>query len=674
MTGLPVDLILNREFNLLLFTDNLGVEVANIISKRDPTKSKARKAKLINPVSSSVSRLQRSRPFFVSKNSGSGKLADLIISHKELNSQQSRELEREKQEMQQIERQQNREVQGDIFIPKMLKHYLDEFRNDEEKISDSTKKEQDKQKSNRDIMLKFVGKADIVGNFKRHTKRSQLKNKLLSDPQVNTFHLKGTVIEKSVTNQGSYFALKVFKIENISENYSIGELQSNIPQHSSITPIMSQITNGSRITNLKRTKTRLSTEIEERAERLLDEEELKKLHIFSYQFFKQQSNPFTKTDDNIPNEYLRNSVVINYVLRVLFATILAIVLFQGVYLKEIYIRSHNKRFAESFQVVLEYNLQSLRGLNNYFKSRILNTTEEQQHQIELLEENLVVQKNLYRIEPLRSELFYYADSMEVRKINLSLTNSSKTHISQYTLQLVTAYIQMTERLDMYVKKGVLLDFYIAENYFSTLSRISLDRLEKLAEVAKTSNRYYLGTHSIIFALEIILYLIGYFYIFRLYKLLNPCLQALIAGFNFIEDEVLKHIVRYLKIQIELFSTFQAIEEAISSESTFKTLNNEELQGLNSNLHLLDFNDMGKKRRRRVKEDNGKGTRTFRLSPIFIILILSGLVLCLFVYISDYIYMAIIMELIDISIEIKNQQINSRLASLTIVVTNSPLLL
>lgn len=114
------------------------------------------------------------------------------------------------------------------------------------------------------------------------------------------------------------------------------------------------------------------------------------------------------------------------------------------------------------------------------------------------------------------------------------------------VELSTLYLN---KIDFFQQTGETenLDFFILENFFQYINNYMLEKGEALYEIKLDNNRRAFNFNFAFFIICCVLYFAAFILSFRLSGIITPCLNAIIVGFNFINEETLRKIYLHLDV-------------------------------------------------------------------------------------------------------------------------------
>jgi hypothetical protein len=98
-----------------------------------------------------------------------------------------------------------------------------------------------------------------------------------------------------------------------------------------------------------------------------------------------------------------------------------------------------------------------------------------------------------------------------------------------------------------------IDFFIKRNFFNNINVFTLERGAALYDIKLSENQrnYSIGLTSYLICCFI--FVVSFISIFRLSRIITPCLTALIVGFNFISEETLTKLRFHLSVKLSFLN-------------------------------------------------------------------------------------------------------------------------
>ena len=122
-----------------------------------------------------------------------------------------------------------------------------------------------------------------------------------------------------------------------------------------------------------------------------------------------------------------------------------------------------------------------------------------------------------------------------------------------TLQELTSLFLL--KIDAF-SRGINLndiDFFVQRNFFKNINNFTLGRGAALYEIKSGDNlrNYRIALAS--YLVCCLIFVVSFISIFRLSRIITPCLTALIVGFNFISEETLRKLQFHLNVQLSFLN-------------------------------------------------------------------------------------------------------------------------
>lgn len=215
---------------------------------------------------------------------------------------------------------------------------------------------------------------------------------------------------------------------------------------------------------------------------------------------------------------------------------------------------------------------------------------------------------------------------------------------------------------------------MTNNFFNRLNANSDLRMENIKYYLKAGNEAVLGISLASFFIKFVLYSVAVLFICRISRLIKPCFESLIAGFNFIDSIVLSKLINYFEIQIAFFFHLDMLgcENAEKTytpikieKSNFKRVKTEIIRKLNQNKNKV--------RKKRVRNDGGLRLIHFKLPRIFIGCICLAMILNFAVFVSDFLFRMYMTENIQARWIMRTKAMGLKLSATSLLVrgcTNS----
>lgn len=308
--------------------------------------------------------------------------------------------------------------------------------------------------------------------------------------------------------------------------------------------------------------------------RLRDEESLKKLQNraktdqlalgnYVQLLFKQVENIFKKDDINIPNENLKNGIIIKNILKIFFYILITIIV------SSVLIFKIQMNYFESIEdldksmQVLTYHNASLNSLERYYEIQLVekNYFNLETEQLEkdrtkyknALEESIKTMKQQNQEDIFRNSILF-SDTSTDNFYSIYYANHTETDKSEYSVTMNSLLSMYFEKINTFSQhNSKKFDFFIQENYFRYLNLFMLEKGEDIYNNKVENNNMHYEINKWTYIISIVIFLTSYFFIFRLSRIIKPCLSALIVGFNFINEETLEKIIAYFKIQLRFLN-------------------------------------------------------------------------------------------------------------------------
>jgi hypothetical protein len=111
------------------------------------------------------------------------------------------------------------------------------------------------------------------------------------------------------------------------------------------------------------------------------------------------------------------------------------------------------------------------------------------------------------------------------------------------------------KIDLFQTTGETdnLDYFLLENFFKNVNNYILERGEVLYDIKMEQNKTIYEYNFAFFCICCVLYFASFIGIFRLSGIITPCLNAIIEGFNFINEETLRKINLHINVQVSFLN-------------------------------------------------------------------------------------------------------------------------
>lgn len=280
--------------------------------------------------------------------------------------------------------------------------------------------------------------------------------------------------------------------------------------------------------------------------------------------FKQVESLFRKDENNIPNENLKNGIIIKNILKIFFYILIGITLISILIIKIYFSHFGSLEGLEQSMQVLTYHNASLNSLERYYEIQLSEKNYFGLEEKALKQENdkynnaldlsieLMMKQNQEDI--FRNSILFSTKST-VKFYNIFYANYTEgKEKSEYSLTMNSLLSIYLAKISTFSKdKKKTFDFFIQENYFKYLNLFLLEKGEEIYQSKIEDNQMIYDINQWTYVVSIVIFLASYFFIFRLSRIIKPCLTALIVGFNFINEETLDKIIAYFKMQIRFLN-------------------------------------------------------------------------------------------------------------------------
>jgi hypothetical protein len=157
-------------------------------------------------------------------------------------------------------------------------------------------------------------------------------------------------------------------------------------------------------------------------------------------------------------------------------------------------------------------------------------------------------KDIIFEDNFRNALLFTEESRTLKNVkydNSSTTLSKKSYILNL-VQLTTLYLN---KINLFKTEGETdnLDYFLIENFFKNVNNYILDRGEVLYDLKSEQNKTAYDYNFAFFIICCVLYFASFVGIFKLSGIITPCLNAIIVGFNFINEETMRKINLHLNV-------------------------------------------------------------------------------------------------------------------------------
>lgn len=279
--------------------------------------------------------------------------------------------------------------------------------------------------------------------------------------------------------------------------------------------------------------------------------------------FKKVENVFTKEDINKPSDNLRNALLINKFLKSMFYLIL-LVLVLSLCLFKYYI-NHNEQLQSltNNDLLLSYHNATLDTLQRYFQSDLYSrnyfgvyqTPKDIEMQKSYLNNSIATMKSIIFENQFRKMLLFSDKSQDVIKIRYDNLTNTYSKDKLYNLSLEELTTQYLNKIDSFRAQDgkINLDYFILQNFFQHSNVFMLERIDVLYDYQDNANLLSFNYNLAFFVFCCVLYVCSLIGILRLSRIITPCLNALIAGFNFINLETLEKINLHIGVQISFLN-------------------------------------------------------------------------------------------------------------------------
>jgi hypothetical protein len=271
---------------------------------------------------------------------------------------------------------------------------------------------------------------------------------------------------------------------------------------------------------------------------------------------------FKKDEQNIPNENLKKGIIIKNTLKLFFYAIIGTsIISLGMLDYIMYFRKAEAGLDQTVQV-LTYHNASIDSLQRYYLTQMFRSNyfdqEEQQREEDFLKQETILNKSISTLlsstqfDILRNTLIFDSESTD-QLYEIDLTKDDGI-LKQYQLTMTSLFSIYIEKIKMYsMNEANTFKFFIQENWFKHINKFIVDKGNALYTEKQEYIEWFFKLKTYIFGALCIIYLISFTFILRLSIIIKPCLNGLIAGFNFINDEPLAKIMIYFRIQISFLN-------------------------------------------------------------------------------------------------------------------------
>lgn len=301
---------------------------------------------------------------------------------------------------------------------------------------------------------------------------------------------------------------------------------------------------------------------EEDKEYLKQKKEQKILTNYVQVLFKKVENLFTKDSFNKPNDNLKNAILIKNLLKILFYIIFTLLLLSIVYLKWFEQYRDQTKGLKSTTLVQNYHNSTLDTLERYFLLDLYNRNYfgALQHDDDIptqrsrLNTSVLSIKGIIFEDNFRNALLYCQESQQVKSVKYD-NSSINIDEKSYNMSLVELSTLFLNKIDLFLQTGNTenLEFFLLENFFQYINNYVLEKGELLFEIQLDTNKKSFNYDFAIFLICCVLYFAAFVLSFRLSGIITPCLNAIIVGFNFINEETLRKINHHLDVQINFLN-------------------------------------------------------------------------------------------------------------------------
>ena len=301
--------------------------------------------------------------------------------------------------------------------------------------------------------------------------------------------------------------------------------------------------------------------------------------------FKKVENMFRKDEANIPNENLKNGLFIKNVMKFFFYFIILTSL-SSLGITKFYFGYQGNKYSLSRSIqVLKYHNASLDTVKRYLTSQMFkgnyfdhsaeSSQKEYNAQLTNLGDTIETLMSLTQGDVLRNTLIFdkksTTDYFNISYDNSSGVSSTKTIDKTYDLAMTSLFSIYLEKISqfqkyslesldpnnkakkMQLKENYLFNYFIEKNWFHYINLFIVRKGNDIYDSKVRENDLLLRLNSVAYGVLLVVYLINFFFIFRLSRIIKPCLTALIVGFNFINDETLDKISNYFKAQLSFLA-------------------------------------------------------------------------------------------------------------------------